>query len=106
MIVISYCTREFAHRCTKLEIAQKWLGPINAQALIDLIADAEALENAQALIDFYGAKIEEGGFLLIRFSPQFKATLKPIGPKMPRTAGGTPAWELVRRLMLVEVEEG
>lgn len=106
MIVISYRSRELAHRCTKLETAQQWLGPTNAQALVDLIADAEAFENAQALIDFYDAKIQEDHSFLVGFSPQCEAVLMPIGSKMLRTAGGTPAWEQVRRLMLIEIREG
>jgi hypothetical protein len=106
VIVISYRNRELAHRCTKLDIAQQWLGPTNAQALIDLIADSEALETAQALLDFYDAKIHEGDSLLVGFSPQCKAVLMPIGPKIQRTAGGAPAWEQVRRLILVAVKEG
>jgi len=105
VIVISYRSRELAHRCTKFEIAQQWLGPTNAQALIDLIADAEALENAQALIDFYDASVHEGDSLEVAFSPQWKAVLMPIGPKVPRAIGGGPAWEQVRRLMLVDVVE-
>lgn len=105
MIVISYRSRELAHRCTKLEIAQQWLGPTNAQALIDLIADAEALENAQALIDFYDAIIGDGDCLLVRFCPQREAVFMPIGPKIARIAGGAPAWEQIRRLMLVNVGE-
>jgi hypothetical protein len=103
VIVISYRSRELAHRCTKLEIAQQWLGPTDAQALIDLIADAEALENAQALIDFYDAEVHEGDSLLVAFSPQCKAVLVPIGSEIRRTAGGAPDWQQVRRLMLVEL---
>jgi hypothetical protein len=105
MIVISYSSRELAHRCTKLELAQQWLGSTNAQALVDLIADAEALEHTQALIEFYDAKVREGDSLVVAFSPQCKAVLVPIGSKIARTACGVPAWEKVRRLMLVDVEE-
>jgi len=86
-------------------MAQEWLGPTNAQALVDLIADAEALENTQTLIEFYDAKVGEDDSLLVAFSPQCWAVLVPIGPKIARTAGGAPAWEKVRRLMLVDVKE-
>jgi putative transposase len=95
VIVISYRSRELAHRCTKLEVAQQWLGPTNAQALIDLIADAEALENARALIDFYDAKIHEGDSLSVGFSPQCKAVLTPIGLLAER--GIIVSYETVRR---------
>lgn len=105
MIVISYASRELARRCTKLELAQEWLGPTNAQALVDLIADVEALENARALIAFYHPEVQAGNSLSITFSPQWKAVLKPTGPKVLRTAGDEPAWEQVRRLILVDVQE-
>jgi hypothetical protein len=105
VLVISYASRELADCCTKLEIAQLWLGPTNAQALIDLIADVEALENAQALIDFYDAKLHEGDSLSVAFSPQWRAVLAAAGPKIVRTTAGEPVWERVRRLMLVEVQE-
>jgi hypothetical protein len=106
VIVISYPSRELAHRCTKLDVAQQWLGPTDAQALIDLIADAEALENAQELMDFYRAETREGDTLLVLFSPRCGAVFMPIGSKLPRNADGALAWERVRRLMLVNVEEG
>lgn len=106
MIVISYRSRELAHSCTKLDMAQHWLGPTNAQALIDLIADAEALENAQALIDFHNAKVLEDNSLSIALSPKCEVVLMPIGPEIRQARHGAPVWKNIRRLMLIEVKEG
>jgi len=86
-------------------MAQQWLGPTTAQALIDMIADAEALDNAQAFIEFYSAELSGSDSLIVTFSPQRKAVFTPIGPKIPRTSDGEPAWEQVRRLMLSDVQE-
>ena len=105
MLVISYGSRELAHRCTKLELAQEWLGPADAQALVDLIADAEAMESAAALIEFYEADISENDSLSIVFSPRYRALLEPIGHKVPRGDGKKPMWAQVRRLLLVNVLE-
>lgn len=105
VIIISYQSRELADRCTKLEFAQQWLGTTNAQALIDLIADAEALDNVAELINYYSAIVNQSNSVLVQFSPKYKVVLKPIGPKIERTASGVPVWEKVRRLMLFDIEE-
>lgn len=105
MVVISYKSRELADCCTKLEHAQQSLGLEDAQALIELIADAEALENSQALIDFYSAEILSVLSISIQFSANRKALLEPVGKKIPQTADGGAAWDQIRRLKLVEIKE-
>jgi hypothetical protein len=105
MLVISYANRALAHCCTKLEVAQETLGSAEAQALIDLIADAEAFENVAELIEFYDAEVMSGDSLAVPFSPSRNAILEPVGKKIPRSENGKPMWEQIRRLKLVNIQE-
>ena len=98
MLVVSDHSRELADRCTKLELAQQWLGATEAQALADLIADLEAFSNADEAINFWKATIDGGALLMIDFSRKHRAILSPIG-------SAPFDWAKVRRLMLVDIVE-
>ena len=87
-----------------LSSRKKWLGPAEAQALVDLIADGEALEKRAELIDFYQAEVLQGDCLSVAFSPNRRALLQAAGRRLPRVDGNC-AWEQVRRLMLVDIQE-
>lgn len=105
MLVVSYATRDLAHRCTKLVEAQEWIGPTEAQALVDMIADLQACENAAEAMDFRGAFVEAGNSVRIDFSPSRFARFSPVTGKAPANAEDVPDWQQVRRLRLDEVGE-
>lgn len=104
MLVVSYESRELADRCTKLELAQAWLGATEAQALIDLIADLEAFSNADEVMNFWGATVDDQAMIMVDFSRRHRAILRPLG-NVPTIASGAPDWAQVRRLMLADVVE-
>lgn len=104
MLVISFGTKELAHCCTKLELAQERLGPVDAQALVALIADGEAHGSAAELIEFRDGTLHPSeDSISISFSPNYRAIFLPAGEKIPRTPEGRPNWEGVRRLLLIEI---
>ena len=105
MIVVSYASKQLAECCTKFELAQERWGSTDAQALIELIADIEALDNATDLVDFYGDIVMQDEVLSVEFSPNCSARLKPSGRKVAKLADGTIAWDLVRRLIILEIME-
>jgi len=103
VLVVSYATRDLAHRCTKLAEAQKWIGATEAQALVDMIADLEACENAAEAMDFRGAFVEAGNSVRIDFSPSRYARFSLATGNVPMNAANMPDWQQVRRLRLEEV---
>jgi len=105
VLIISYATRELADRCTKLEVAQEWLGAVKAQALIDLIADAEAMEHAKALIAFYSAQCPAGGLFSISLDSSLLVLFGPATQTFSKTPDGKPNWAQIRRLLLNDIQE-
>lgn len=104
MLVVSYSSHEWADRCNKLEVAQEWIGPTDAHALIQTIADFEALQNAAELIEFLDAKVDDAGCVMIDFSRKHRIVLRPIDGQ-PVDGDGLSNWSQVRRLQLIEIVE-
>lgn len=104
MLVVSYSNREWADRCTKLEVAQEWIGPTEAQALIQTIADLEAFQNAAEAIEFFGAKVDDAGYVMIDFSRKHRAVMESTAVQSSG-GDGAPNWSQVRRLTLIEIVE-
>lgn len=105
MIVISYASRELLNSCTKIEVAQDWLGAVEAQALIDLIADAEAMEHAEAFITFYFADCHAGGLFSVSLGPRRLVFFGPATQTFAKMADGQPNWTQIRRLQLKQIQE-
>ena len=105
MIVLSFDTPELRDGCTKLQAAQAWIGPMEAQALTQMIADIEAFQNADEVIAFLGATVDAQGCIMIDFSRKHRAILRSTLPDTPLDPGGIPIWQQVRRLMLTEIVE-
>lgn len=78
------------------------MGPMEAQALTQMIADIEAFQNADEVIAFLGATVDAQGCIMIDFSRKHRAILRPTLPLDP---DGIPIWQQVRRLMLTEIVE-
>lgn len=104
MLVVSYSSREWADRCSKLEVAQEWIGPTEARALIQMIADLEACQNAAEMIEFIGAAIDDAGCIMVDFSRKHRAILKAATVKSSG-GGSAPDWSKVRRLTLTDIVE-
>lgn len=105
MIVISYESRDLADRCTQFEAAQQWLGTTEAVSLIGLIADTEAMDNALALMEFYGISDRKAKSISIAVSPTRRAIFVPAGRTPEADADGNPQWQLVRRLKLIRLQD-
>lgn len=105
MLVVSFHTPELRNRCTKLQHTQEWIGPTEAQALVQTIADIEACQNAAEMIDFLGANVDPQGCIVVDFSRKHRAILRSAVAPTPLDANGDPAWAQVRRLMLTEIVE-
>jgi hypothetical protein len=104
MLVVSYSSREWADRCTKLEVAQEWIGPTEAQALIQMIAELEACQNAAEMIEFSGATTDDVGCVMVDFSRKHRAIFE-VTVVQPNRANVVPDWSQVRRLTLTNIVE-
>lgn len=105
MIVLSFDTPELRDGCTKLQNMQAWIGPVEAQSLVQMIADIEAFQNAAEMIAFLGANVDGQGCIVIDFSRKHRAILRPTLPDAPLDADGRPVWAQIRRLMLTQIVE-
>lgn len=105
MLVVSFQTAELRDRCTKLQDAQEWIGPTEAQALVQMIADLEACQNAAEMIDFLGANVDGLGCIMVDFSRKHRAILRSAAAQGPFDPTGMPAWPQIRRLMLTDIVE-
>jgi hypothetical protein len=105
VLVISYGSRELARLCSKHELALATYGASDGSALLELIAEAEALETVADLIAFRGAIVaEKKDSLSVDISPNYRATFILAGDEVPRSQEGEPIWEQVRRLQLVGID--
>ena len=88
-----------------LEEAEQRFGSALAQALISLIADAEAFDSADEMIAFFGpdAHVGEDNSLSIAIGSDCRAKFVPVGVKFTRDDNGRADWTTVQRLKLVKV---
>jgi hypothetical protein len=104
MLIVSFGSRELLDHCRTLEATQQWLGPIDAEALVALLADAESMRNAAELMELHeGTAGNLRDSLSVAVGPHYRATFVAVGASIPRGPDGLPDWISVRRLMLVEV---
>ena len=104
MIVLSFDDEQLHDICTDLGRAERLYGRVEAEALIMLIADALALENAEDLIDLHGGIIfPDSDSLHVAIGADYRAALVPVGNRFRRSADGRVRWDTVTRLKLVEV---
>ena len=105
LINISFANDSLHDVCVDLERAELRFGTVSAGALTSFIADAESLENAAELIDFYGDEIEISGddSLIVSIGSQYRATLVVVGKMFKRDKDGRVVWKTATRLKLVDV---
>lgn len=85
-------------------MAQEWIGPIEAQALIQVIADLEALQNVADAIDFLDAEIDDAGNIKVLVSRRRMALLRAV-PIVANDQLAGMDWSQIRRLQLFDIVE-
>jgi hypothetical protein len=103
-LIVSFGSPELLAYCSRLDAAEELLGSAHAQALLALIADIEAHDDAAELIAFFGesAKVE-GDSLWLKISANCHVRFVPIGGRVTRGASGCIRWATVQRFKLVEI---
>lgn len=104
-MIISFETPELLECCSSLDAAERELGSAHAQALISMIADAEAFDCADDLIKFFGreALVGESDTLSLAIGSDYRAGFVAIGINFVRNADGSVDWTSVRRLKLLHI---
>jgi hypothetical protein len=104
-LIVSYDTTALQQACYVLEQAEQQYGTVHAQALIALIADVEAFENAAELIDFWDEDlfITNDDSLSLPIGADYRATLASVGNRYRRDADGRVVWSSVTRLKLLAI---
>lgn len=105
LITVSFRDRSLHDICTDLNLAERLYGRVEAQALVTLISDAHALENAQELIDLHDGQIFilEDDSLGAVISAEYRAVFVAVGTRFRRSDDDRIRWNSVMRLKLVEV---
>lgn len=104
MIVISYGSAALRDCCASTLTAEQELGQAHAAAVLGLIADAEALETAADLLQFYGESATvETDSLLIAVGAKCAVRFVTVGTRVIRDNSGRICWNSVQRLKLVAI---
>jgi hypothetical protein len=92
--------------CLVLNEAEAALGTVNAKALITMIADIEAQENGEEVLDFMNDIAQTGGgdTLEISFGRDCHAIFVPVGTRFQRGPEERVIWSTVQRLKLLAIE--
>lgn len=104
-MIISFASRYLRKVCCNIEFAECELGNLYAQALIAVIADAEAFDNAGEIVAFYeqDAHVSDDDSLRLALGSNQTAVFVAVGAKFDRDQSGRVVWASVQRLKLVEV---
>jgi hypothetical protein len=105
MLIISFDNAELKRSCCDNAVAEAAYGTLNARALFTALADAEAMESAADLIDFFGNEVvvQQDSSLMLSFGSDLCAKLIPVGTKFKRADDGSVNWETVRYLKLIQI---
>lgn len=90
-----------------LSEAEVALGTVNAKALVSIIADIEAHDNAEEMLDFMDGIVRAKGndTLEISFEINYCAHLVPVGIRFQRGNNGQVIWSTVERLKVTAIGE-
>jgi hypothetical protein len=104
-VIVSFETEQLRDCCANLGAAEKLLGSTLAQALVNLIAEAEAFDSADELIDFYECDIhfEDDDSFCVPIGSGSEVSFSPAGVRFKRDSSGKPLWATVHRLKLVRL---
>jgi hypothetical protein len=105
-VIVSFETQFLQKTCLTIQIAEGMFGAVHAQALIALIADIEAFEDAGQVIDFFGlaAGCREDDSLFLPIGASYRARFLAAGKRFDCNANGKVVWSSVKRLKLMEIE--
>jgi hypothetical protein len=105
-VIVSFQSQELHDCCCIASVAEEALGAILAQALENLIADAEAVETAAELLELLEpfASVAPDDSLLADVGADYRARFVAIGQEFTRDEEGKIVWLSVRRLKLVALE--
>lgn len=104
-MIISFGTAELHDCCSSLVAAEQRLGSAHAQALVSLIADAEAFDSADDLIRYFDSQalVDEHDSLFLPIGSNYKSRFVAVGVRFTRNAEGNIEWASVHRLKLEEI---
>lgn len=105
-MIVSFQTEELHDCCCYAGVAEEVLGSAHAQALVTLIADAEAVETADELLALRDpfASVDVDDSLLADVGAEYRARFVAIGQEVSQNEEGKVDWSSVRRLKLVALE--
>jgi len=90
-----------------LSEAEVALGTVNAKALVSIIADIEAHQNAEEMLDFMDGIVQVKGndTLEISLGSNYYVVLVPVGIRFQRGNDGQVIWHTVERLKVTAIGE-
>lgn len=106
-MIVSFGTACLKKICLVLSEAEVALGTVNAKALVSIIADIEAHENAEEMLDFMNGtvQVKDDDTLEIAFGSNYCAHLVPVGVRFQRSDDGQIIWSSVERLKVTTIGE-
>lgn len=106
-MIVSFGTARLKEICLVLSEAEVALGTVNAKALVSIIADIEALENAEEVLDLMDGtvQVKDDDTLEIVFGSNYCAHLVPVGMRFQRSGNGQIIWSTVARLKVTAIGE-
>ena len=103
---MSFGSKHLRDLCSALHQTYRWLGVLHGHALIQLISDIEAFENADELLTYLGvdaAVIPERDTFVVGIGSEYQGTFVAVGAKLQRDTINQVVWSSVQRLKLTEV---
>lgn len=106
-MIVSFATARLKQICLVLREAELALGSVSAKALVSLIADIEAHENAEEMLDFMDGtfQVKDDDILQIAFGSNYCAHLVPVGMRLKRSENDQIIWSSVERLKVTAIGE-
>ena len=107
MLVISYETQNLRDSCLSLENAESSYGSLQAQELIEILADADAVDDAEEFIELYSGSdcVVVKDSISLKIGSEYSMTLTAIGENMQVTVTGEIVWSSVTRLKLMMIKK-
>ncbi len=105
-MIVSFQTKQLHDCCYVASVAEAQMGSAHGEALRTLIADAEAFETAEELIELRtpDASVDVDDSLYVRIGAEWHARFVAVGQEFSRDEEGRTVWSSVRRLKLVALE--
>lgn len=106
-MIVSFGTTRLKEICLVLSEAEVALGTVNAKALVSIIADIEAHQNAEEMLDFMDGIVQVKGndTLEISLGSNYYVVLVPVGIRFQRGNDGQVIWHTVERLKVTAIGE-